>query len=322
MNWENLIIGVDISKPHLDIAFSEDGSMRRVEHSEPNILSLVKEFKTLRPTLIVAEATGALERTLAMHMGAGDLPIVTINPRHVGNFAKALGLLAKTDAIDARVLARYGAAIKPEIRPIKDEHRQQLADQLSRRQQITKMLTQEKNRLHQALDKNIIRDIRAHIAYLQKRLNRVDGQIKKMLDNTQVFKNTAALLTTVPGVGMGTASTLIACCPELGKVSNKKIAALVGVAPFNRDSGAYRGPRKVWGGRAPVRSQLYMATLSAIRWNPTIRQFHQKLIDAGKKPKVAITACMRKLIVSLNAMVKNGTVWNAHLNPTSKHSCC
>ena len=322
MNREDLIIGVDVSKAHLDIAFGENSQVCRTENNELNILALVEEFKGLQPTLIVAEATGGLERILVMHLAAGNLPIVAVNPRHVRNFAKAVGLLAKTDAIDARVLARFGAAIKPDVRPIKDEHRQQLADQLSRRQQITKMLTQEKNRLQQALSKDIIRDIKAHIIYLQKRLARVDSQIKKTLDNTPVFKSTVALLITVPGVGIGTASTLIACCPELGSVSNKKIAALVGVAPFNRDSGSYRGPRRVWGGRASVRSQLYMATLSAIRWNPTIREFHQKLIDAGKKPKVAITACMRKMIVSLNAMVKNNTVWNAHLNQSPKHSCC
>ena len=322
MNRENLIIGIDISKTHLDIAVGENGTLRRIEHNEPNILSLVEEFQKLQPTLIVAEATGGLERILSMNLAHGDLPIVVVNPRHVRNFTKAVGQLAKTDAIDARMLARYGAAIKPDVRPIKDESRQHLADQISRRRQITKMISQEKNRLQQALVKDVSKDIKAHITYLQKRLNAVDSQIKKTLDQSHIFKKTATLLITTPGIGIGTASTLIACCPELGSVSNKEIAALVGVAPFNRDSGFRRGPRMVWGGRATVRSQLYMATISAIRCNPAIRTFYRRLVDAGKKPKVAITACMRKMIVTLNSMVRSNTEWNAHLDESLKHSCC
>jgi transposase len=300
--------GVDVSKARLDVAFSDTEEFFSVPHNEEAILGLAKKFKTRLPAQIIIEASGGLERDLAVHLFQAGLPVVVINPRQVRDFARATGQLAKTDKIDARILARFGAAIKPPERPIKDAERQELADKVTRRRQIVGMLVQEKNRLARAAGP-VRADIEAHIRYLQDRLDGSNKDIEKLVKNSPLYQDTVDLLRTVPGIGPVTTANLMAYCPELGSLNRHQIAALVGTAPFNRDSGSRSGIRCVWGGRKTIRRLLYMATVSAIKCNYKIRGFYLRLIAAGKKPKVAITACMRKLIIILNAMVKHRKSW-------------
>ena len=224
-------------------------------------------------------------------LAAAGLPVVVVNPRQVRDFAKSKGILAKTDKIDARVLTLFGEAVKPEVRPLKDKQLQQLDALVSRRRQLVDMLTAEKNRLTQA------------------RKNEIDSDLNKLIKDTPIWREKDTVLQSAPGVGPVLSSSMIAKLPELGTLNRKKIAALVGVAPFNRDSGKWRGRRAIWGGRADVRAVLYMATLASIRWNPSISTFYSRLVGAGKEHKVAMTACMRKLLTILNAMVKNETPW-------------
>ena len=232
-----------------------------------------------------------------------------VNPRQVRDFAKATGHLAKTDAIDALILAHFGEALRPEVRVLKDEQTQQLTALITRRRQVVDMITAEKNRLPTS-PKEIRREIRKHIKWLQGRLNVMNGQLEDSIKNSPVWREKDDILRSFPGVGPVLSVSLLAGLPELGVLNRKKLAALVGVAPLNRDSGGYRGARSVWGGRNQIRSVLYMATISAARNNPVIREFYQRLIGSGKRPKVALTACMRKILTILNSMVKNGTRWN------------
>jgi len=308
---EPFFAGIDVSKDHLDVAVSQGDEIIECfqkPHTEDTILGLVEKFKEIMPKRIVAEATGGFERALAAYMFEAGLPIVVINPRQARDFARATGILAKTDKIDARCLARFGAVIKPPSRPIKDAQRQAITDQVTRRRQIVHMLAQEKNRLSRTVEP-VRADIEHHIAYLKERLDKSNKDIQQIIEATPVYQETVELLSTVPGIGPVTSASLIANCPELGSLNRRQIAALIGTAPFNRDSGTRSGPRCVWGGRRTVRHQLYMATVSAIRCNYKIKSFYIRLITAGKKPKVAITACMRKLIVILNAMVKHRKPW-------------
>jgi len=230
----------------------------------------------------------------------------------VRDFAKALGRLAKTDPLDAEVLAHFGEAVRPEPRPLKDAQAQELDALLTRRQQLVGMLAAEKNRLGQARGR-VKRDIAAHLRWLEKRLAEVERQLQQLIEASPLWRAQEDLLRSVPGVGLVFLLALLADLPELGRLNRRQIAALAGVAPFNRDSGRFRGTRAIWGGRARLRSLLYMATLAAVRSNPLIRPFYQRLRAAGKKPKVALTACMRKLLTILNAMVRNGTPWNPQL---------
>jgi transposase len=304
-----LFIGIDICKDRLDVADDSESSPWSVANDDSGISSLVDRLKALQPALIVMEATGGLETLLYAALTTAGLPAVVMNPRQVRDFAKAMGTLAKTDALDARVLAHFGAAIQPAVRPMKDDTTQELTALVTRRRQLLAMLTAEKTRLQQAA-KWIRKDIKAHTASLEKRLKTIEGHIAEIIKKTPGWKEKDSLIRSVPGAGNVLSMNLLSSLTELGTLNRREIATLVGVAPLNRDSGNFRGKRMVWGGRAQVRAALYMAALSASRHNPVIKPFYQRLIAKGKKPKVALTACMRKLLVILNTMVKTQTAWN------------
>jgi len=257
-----------------------------------------------------------METALVGAAATARLPVVVVNPRQVRDFAKSVGALAKTDAIDARVLARFAEAVRPEVRPLKDKEASQFSALIARRRQLVEMLTAEKNRLATAPEA-IHPSIEEHIAWLEQRLDDINGKLKKAIKKSPVWRAKDQLLRTAPGVGFVFSATLVAGLPELGALNRKRIAALVGVAPFNRDSGKYRGRRCIWGGRGSIRAVLYMATLTAIRFNPVIRAFYLRLCAAGKEKKVALTACMRKLLTILNAMVKTGTPWQPRCEQTT-----
>jgi transposase len=304
----NVFIGVDVSKNSLDVAVGPSGESMRFANSEDGIALLADFIKPLAPTLVLFEATGGWEMNAVRHLAAKRLPLVVINPRQVRDFAKATGQLAKTDAIDARILVRFGEAVKPEVRPLKPLELQKLEALNKRRRQIVEMITIERNRLVTAPEW-IRPDIEELIAILKKRLAAINRDLNKLIRKSPLWREKDKILQSVPGVGPVMAMTLLADLPELGALNRKQISALVGVAPLNCDSGTYKGKRKIWGGRAAIRSVLYMCTLTAIRHNPVIRDFYQRLRKAGKMPKVAITACMRKILVILNAMMKSRTCW-------------
>jgi len=306
---EKIVIGIDVSKASFDVAVHPTGECWSSSSDKADIAALSQRLQELAPGLIVLESTGGLELPLVSELAALSLPVVVVNPRQVRDFAKAVGKLAKTDSIDAHMLAKFGQAVKPEIRPLKDEQAQELTALLVRRRQVVDMLTAEKNRLQCVSSKRVRSDIVAHIKWLEKRLNDVDGGLRKFIEASPVWRVKDKILQSTPGVGPVLSLTLIANLPELGSLNRKQIAALVGVAPLNRDSGFFRGSRSVWGGRAHVRSVLYMSTLAAVRCNPALKSFHQRLIAAGKKPKVALTACMRKLLTILNAMIRDQNIW-------------
>jgi transposase len=304
----HLFVGVDVSKDQLDVAAHPDLSSWSVPNDEAGIEDLVKRLGELRPACIVLEATGGLEMPALTALAVAGLPAVAVNPRQTRHFAKAAGLLAKTDRIDALVLARFAEAMKPEIRPILDAPAQELRALTVRRRQLVEMLTAEKNRRSMA-PKRMVKEIDQHIAWLEKSLARIQDDMQKAIRNTPVWREKDDLLQSAKGIGPKTSAVLIAELPELGHLDRWEIAKLVGLAPMNCDSGRYRGQRHIQGGRAPLRCALYMATLTAIRFNPTIAAFYQRLIAAGKLFKVAMTACMRKLLVHLNAMLRDRTPW-------------
>lgn len=317
-----VFIGVDVCKDRLDIANDANSETWSESNNDSGVSLLVDRLTSLKPSLVVMEATGGLETLLYSALVAEGLPAVVINPRQVRDFAKALGKLAKTDAIDAWVLARFGAAVRPEVRPVKDERTRELAALVTRRRQLIGIRAAEKTRLKQAA-KWTRKDIESLIKVLDKRLAKLEKEIADNVKNTPGWKEKDEIITSVPGAGPNLSSYLLACLPELGKLNRREIAMLVGVAPLNRDSGKFRGSRIVWGGRAQVRSALYMAALSASRYNPVIKVFYQRLILKGKKPKVALTACMRKLLTIINTMVKNNTAWNINYSLTLdiNHGC-
>jgi transposase len=274
------------------------------------MLRLVGKLSEMSPRLIVMEATGGLERRAIAALAAAALPVVAVNPRQVRDFAKATGQLAKTDAIDAAVLAHFADRIRPEVRPLRNEETQELEALVVRRRQVVDMITAEKNRLSAAPPSKRVRTtIGKTIKWLQKQLEELDSDLDSAVRGSPVWREKDDLLQSVPGVGKVLSRTLLSLVPELGTLGKKQLAALVGVAPLNRDSGQQRGRRFVWGGRAQVRAVLYMGALAASRFNPTIRTFHARLIAAGKLPKVALVACMRKLLTILNAIVRNRTPW-------------
>ncbi len=311
MSSSECFVGIDVSKADLEVAFLPEERVEKASNNERGISALVEELRALSPTLIVLEATGGLEVPAVGAFALAELPVVVMNPRQVRDFAKASGKLAKTDSIDALVLAQFGQLMRPEPRPLKDEQTQELEALITRRRQLVEMLTAEKNRLGRALQKRMQRDIKAHITWLEKRLKDVNQDLQNTISNTPLWREKDKIIRSVPGAGPVLSVTLLAKLPELGKLDRRQIAALVGVAPFNCDSGKYRGHRRVWGGRSSVRSALYMATIAAIRFNPVIKAHYQRLLQAGKKPKVAITACMRKLLIILNAMMRDHTLWTA-----------
>jgi len=308
MNPQPIFVGIDISKQYLDLATRPTAQVWRVEHTEAGRQQVVTDLQALQPELIVLEATGGLELPLAAALAAAGLKLAVVNPRQVRNFAKALGILAKTDALDAQVLAHFADAVRPAVQPLSDEATQVLAALLARRRQLVEMLTAEKNRHASALP--AVRDqVQRHITWLEHELADLNTDLDQRLRQSPVWVAKQKLLRGVPGVGPVLTLTLLADLPELGSLDRKKIAALVGVAPLNDDSGQSRGRRLIWGGRAEVRNALYMASLSALRFNPIIRTFYQRLRQAGKKFKVAITACMRKLLTILNAIMRTNTPW-------------
>ena len=304
-------IGIDVSKATLDVASLPDGESWTVTNDDHGLAELTPRLVALAPSLVVLEATGGFEMLTAITLAKAGLPIAVVNPRQVRDFAKAMGQLAKTDALDAGILADFAQRVRPEPRPLPDDAAMLLESLLTRRRQIVEMLTAEKNRLGFARGP-VKRDISQHIRWLEKRLADVDADLQDAVTASPLYQAKADLLRSVPGVGQVTTLTLLATLPELGQLSRHQIAALVGVAPMNRDSGTMRGKRMVWGGRAPVRAVLYMATLVGLKHNPVLRIFYERLRAAGKPFKVAATACMRKLLTILNAMLHQNRRWDPH----------
>jgi len=305
-----VFVGVDVSQAHLDVALRPSGETWHVAHDEPGIAALGARLRDLRPALVVLEATGGVEVPLVGALAAAGLPVAVVNPRQIRDFARATGKLAKTDRLDAVALARFAEAVRPEPRPIPDAAARALAALLARRRQVLAMLVAERSRRRVATP-TLRLDLDEHIAWLAARLERLEGELAAAVRASPVWRAREDLLRSVKGVGPVLATTLLAELPELGRLDRKRIAALVGVAPFNRDSGTLRGRRTVWGGRAAVRAALYMATLSAAHTNPVLQAFYARLVAAGKAKKVALTACMRKLLVILNAMLRDGAPWLA-----------
>ena len=304
-------VGIDVSKNTLDIAIHESGETWSTNNESSSCVALASQLKQLQATSIVLEATGGFETLVTATLSASDLPVIVVNPRQVRDFAKATGQLAKTDRIDGGVLAHFAAAIAPPVRPLKSAENQHLEALLGRRRQLVEMLVAEKNRLANNRDRAVVKDLKVHIGWLERRLKASDDELQRVLKTSAAWRQREQLLRSVPGVGPVLSLTLLAQLPELGKLNRREIAKLVGVAPFNWDSGRWRGARHIWGGRAAVRSPLFMATLCAIRVNPTIKYFYRRLLAAGKAPKVAIIACMRKLLTILNVMVKSQTSWRS-----------
>ena len=324
-------VGIDVAKAQLDVALGPSGERLAVANDERGISALVKRLEPA--DLVIIEATGGLEVPVASALATAGIGVAVVNPRQVRDFARATGQLAKTDALDAQVLARFGEAVKPQVRALPDAQAQALEALVNRRRQLVEMLTAEKNRranspkvIHQSIDE--------HIRWLEKRLSGFDDELAALVRETPIWRERDELLRSVPGVGKVLSTTLLAHLPELGELNRKQIAALAGLAPFNRDSGNLRGSRCIWGGRAQVRRVLYMAVVSAVRSNPVIKNFYAQLRARGKYPKSALTACMRKLLVILNAMLRNKTHWHATVltsststlyplsDAVSEHGCC
>jgi transposase len=309
MEKERVYVGIDVAKASMDVAVHSSDQRWSFTNDDRGIIQAVSCLRELAPGLVVMEATGGIELPLVAAIAAAGLPVVVANPRHVRDFARATGKLAKTDVLDAQVMARFAAAIKPTPRPLPDDQAQEFADVLARRRQVVEMITAERNRLSSIRNKAVRRHIKDHIAWLERELVDTDNDLRRSIKESPVWREKDNLLRSVPGVGPVLSATLLADLPELGTLNRRQIAALVGVAPLNRDSGNFRGKRSVWGGRAKVRAVLYMATLVATRHNAVIRTFYQHLCAAGKEKKVALTACMRKLLTILNAMLRHRTFW-------------
>lgn len=305
------VVGIDISKARLDVACfpASPQPAASFENDAQGHAALIRWLREINPRLIVIESTGGYQRLLAAALGVAGLPVVVVNPRQVRDFARAVGILAKTDAIDAAVLARFGHNLNPPLRPLPDAQATALVDLLARRRQLVELHTAESNRLAQAVASKVKASIHAVLTVIRKQIAAIDNDLDQLIKQSPLWHEKETLLTSVPGVGPRTARTLLGCLPELGHISRQTIAALVGVAPINRDSGTMRGKRTTWGGRKVVRSALYMAALVATRHNAVIREHYQKLVGAGKQKKVALVACMRKLLVMLNAILRTKTPW-------------
>lgn len=304
----DFFIGIDVSKARLDVAVRPSGEQWAVANDEEGIANLVTRIAELNPKLVVLEATGGLQVQAVAALSAAGMPVVVANPRQVRDFGRATGKLAKTDALDAAVLAHFGEACRPEPRPLPDEDAVALQALLARRRQLVQMLTAEMNRLG-AAPKVVRKNIEQHILWLRHQINLSNDDISKSVRKSPVWREKEQLLRSIPGIGRVVASTLLAELPELGQLDRRKIAALVGVAPLNRDSGTLRGQRKIWGGRAPVRAAIYMAALTAAKHNPVLRAHYARLVAAGKPKKVALVACMRKLLVIANALLRDRAAW-------------
>lgn len=309
MEREGPSIGIDVSKSVLDVSAYPSGNTWQVEYSAPGITALGEELAALGPAVVVVEATGGLEISLTAALGVAGLPVAVVNPRQVRDFARATGRLAKTDKLDAQLLAQFGAMVQPPTRPLPDAQHRELQAMVTRRQQLIEMLTAERNRSRRTTPR-VRQQIEVHVQWLREQLREVDRNLEDFVRSSPLWQEDAKVLRSAPGVGPIVTATLIARLPELGSLNCKQVAALVGVAPFNRDSGTLRGKRTVWGGRGALRTALYMAALVATRHNPVLRAFYQRLCNAGKPKKVALIACMRKLLTILNSMIKHHRTWN------------
>jgi transposase len=304
-----MFIGIDVASTQCDVAFGDEGTVHTFSNNDAGLDELVGALRERGDVeLVVLEATGGYEALTVAKLAAAAIPVVVVNPRQVRDFAKSLGRLAKTDAIDARVLALFGERVRPTVRPLKDEQTRALEELLARRRQLIEMIVAEQNRMVHAQGE-VRKSITQTITFLKKQLKRLDRDLDDSIHASPVWREKEALFRGVPGVGPQMTATLLASLPELGQLNRREISALVGVAPFNRDSGMLRGRRAIYGGRASVRGALYMATLVATRHNPVIRAFYQHLLAQHKPKKLALVACMRKLLVILNTMAKTNEPW-------------
>jgi transposase len=316
MSAPQIFVGIDVAKAQLDIALRPTGERWAVPNEDASIATLVTQLQAVCPVLIVLEATGGFQRAVVAALAAAALPVVVVNPRQARDFAKATGQLAKTDVLDARALAHFAEAVRPTPRPLPDAQTDDLRALLARRRQLVAMRTAETNRLGSAPPRVQV-DLQAHIAWLDQRLAALDDDLDSTLRASSVWRERETLYRSVPGIGPVCARTLVLDLPELGTLSRQRIAALVGVAPLNRDSGTLRGHRTIWGGRTHVRAPLYMGTLVAVRHNPVLKAFYERLCRAGKVKKVALIACMRKLLTILNAMAKHQKPWHVQEVPNA-----
>jgi transposase len=305
---KKIYAGIDVAKATLDMAISNQKEIRSFTNDENGINQLVHYLKKEPPAIIVMEATGGLEKLLAAALTGAGLPAVIVNPRQIRDFARAKGKLAKTDAIDARIMADFACDIHPEVRALSDQQTEEIKALMVRHQQVVRMITSENNRLS-STNKAVRSSIQSHVQWLKLQLKEIDKNLEEQIQNSPVWREKDNILRSVPGVGPVLSITIMGSLPELGRINRKQIAALVGVAPLNRDSGVMRGKRSIWGGRARVRAALYMATLTSTRFNPVIRAYYEHLLKAGKAKKVALTACMRKLLTILNVMIRNNNTW-------------
>jgi transposase len=306
----DVFVGIDVSKDRLDVAARPGGESWQVANTELGIATLVKRLAKLQPTLVVLEATGRLESAAVSALAVAEVPLAIVNPRQVRDFARSTGKLAKTDKLDAQMLARFADAVRPERRPLPDETQQRLEALLVRRRQLLGMVTAERNRRRRA-PAMTRGELDEHLAWLQLRVEAIEDELNKTIRSSPLWREKVALLRSVPGVGPMLAATIVAQLPELGVLTHKEISALVGVAPLNRDSGNWRGKRTIWGGRPQVRAALYMSALVATQFNPLIRPFYLRLLATGKPKKLALTACMRKLLIILNAIAHRGMPWRS-----------
>jgi transposase len=311
MSGPAVFVGIDVSKATLDVALRPSGERWQLANEDSALPALISRLRAMPPTLVVLEATGGFEHAVVAALAAAALPVVVANPRQVRDFGRATGQLAKTDAIDAQLLALFAERVQPAPRPLPDAAAEALDAVLTRRRQLLEMLVAERNRSGFARAP-VRRGITQHIRWLERQLTEVDHDLGELIEASPVWRAQDTLYQSVPGVGPVVSRTLLGELPELGQLTRKQIAALVGVAPLARDSGTLRGKRLVWGGRAPVRAALYMGALVATRYNPVIRIFYQRLRTAGKPAKVALVACMRKLLTILNAMARTQTPWRTH----------
>ena len=306
---EQIFIGIDVSRDRLDAHVRPSDESFAVARDSEGLAALVERLRAFDPYLVVLEATGGFEVTVAAAVVAAEIPLAVVNPRQIRDFARATGQLAKTDALDAKAIARFAEAVRPEPRPVPDAQARALGELVARRRQIVEMMTAERNRRRQLTSWRLIKSVERLLAVLQQELSELEQELDQGIRGTPAWRARDELLRSVPGVGNVVARTLIADLPELGRLDRKQIAALVGVAPLNRDSGKMRGKRTTWGGRAKVRCALYMAALVASRRNPVLKGFYQRLLSAGKPKKLALTAVMRKLLTILNAMVRDNIRW-------------
>ena len=312
MSSESLYLGIDLSKDWLDAHLLPTAQSWHVA-TEPAALEAWIDHLPHGLTLIVMEATGGLETTVAALLAQRGLPVAIVNPRQVRDFAKAMGILAKTDPIDARAIALFGERVRPTPRPLKNQEQQELDELLARRRQLVETLAGEKNRLAQARGKAVRASVQALIDWLERQIKKVDARLDTLIKASPLWREREDLLKSAPCIGPGTARTLLADLPELGTLKRRQITALVGVVPYTRQSGTWKGKSFCSGGRAAVRAALYMAVLTGIRFNPVLKEFYQRLIARGKAHKVAMVACMRKLLTILNTMVRENKKWNEHL---------